>query len=94
MKENINQLILNFPLPKEQLISVIFSSFDQNIHCSVICKKTDTFSTIESLFYQKYSEFKRAKKIFICNGNEVDVSRNLEENNIRNSDIITLKTVK
>ena len=86
-----NELELNIPSPKEQLISVIFSSPDQNTICSVICKKTDSFSKIESLFYKEYPEYKKYQKIFISNGIEVDVSRNVEENNIKNSDIILVK---
>ena len=93
MKTNINGLILNIPSPKEQLISVIFSSLDEDIHYSIICKKTDSFSKIESLFYEKFPEYKKCQKIFISNGIEVDVSRNVEENNIKNSDIIVLKTL-
>ena len=93
MKLNINELKLNIPLPKEQLISIIFTSFDENIHYSIICKKTDSFSKIESLFYEKYPEYKTYQKIFISKGIKVDVSKNLEENNIKNSDIIVLKTV-
>ena len=38
-----NELELNIPSPKEQLISVIFSSPDQNTICSVICKKKILF---------------------------------------------------
>ncbi len=93
IKTNINELILNIPVPKEQLISVIFTSFDENIHYSIICKKNESFSKIELLFYEKYPEFKKYKKIFICNGNTIDASKNLEENNIKNSDIIVLKTL-
>ena len=93
MKLNINELQLKIPLLKEQLISVIFSSPDQNTFCSVICKKTDSFSIIESLFYKEYPEYRKYQKIFISNGIEVDVSRNVEENNIKNSDTITIKTL-
>ena len=94
MKKNINELILNIPVLKEQLISVIFASFEENIHCSVICKKTDSFSKIESLFYEKYPQYKNCKKIFICNGNATDASKNLKENNIKNCDMIELITMK
>ena len=95
-KNKTNEIKLNIPifLQKEKLISVIFNSFDDNIHYSVICKSTDDFSKIESFLYEKYPEYKKHKKIFISNGNQLDVSRNLEENNIRNSDIITLKMQK
>ena len=91
MKLNINELELKIPSPKEQLISIIFTSLDENIYYSIICKKTDSFSKIESLFYEKYPQYKKYKRIFIVNGNTVDVSRNVEENNIKNSDVILVK---
>ena len=93
MKLNINELELKIPSPKEQLISIIFTSLDGNIHYSIICKKTDSFSKIELLLLKRYPEYKKYKRIFIVNGNTVDVSRNVEENNIKNSDTITLKTL-
>ena len=93
MKLNINELELKIPSPKEQLISIIFTSLDYNIHYSIICKKTDSFSKIELLLLKRYPEYKKYKRIFIVNGNTVDVSRNVEENNIKNSDIIVLKTL-
>ena len=93
MKLNINELELKIPSPKEQLISIIFTSLDNNIHYSIICKTTDSFSEIESLLLKRYPEYKKYKRIFIVNGNTVDVSRNVEENNIKNSDTITLKTL-
>ena len=71
-------------------MSVIFTSFDENIHYSIICKSTDDFSKIETLLYEKYPDYKNRNKIFICNEKRVDISKNLEENNIKNSDIITL----
>ena len=92
-KNIINEIKLNIPLiskPNEKLISVIFNSFDENIHYSVICKNTDEFSTIESLFYEKYPEYKYLNKDFILNGNKIDISKNLEDNNIQNSDLIII----
>ena len=93
VKLNINELELKIPSPKEQLISIIFTSLDNNIHYSIICKKTDSFSKIELLLLKKFPEYKKYKRIFIVNGNTVDVSRNVEENNIKNSDIIVVKTL-
>jgi len=92
-KNIINDIKLNIPLlskPNEKLMSVIFNSFDENIHYSVVCKNTDEFSKIESLLYEKYPEYKKLNKNFIINGNKIDISKNLKDNKIQNSDIIIL----
>ena len=98
LNENeINELKLNFPLflkPDEKIISLIFISTDENIHYSLACKNTDNFSEIESLLYNKYPEYINLNKSFILNGNKIDITKNLIYNNIKNSDIITLKINK
>ena len=76
------------PCSIENLMNVIFISNDENIHYSVICKNTDIFSQIEEIFYDKYPDYKNEKNYFVANGNKVDRSKNLDDNNIKNSDII------
>ena len=96
-ENNLNELKYNIPLllkKEEKLISVIFNSFDENIHYSIICKNTDKFSKIESLLYDKYPEYKKLNNSFIINGKEINKSKSLEDNKIKNSDIITLKLNK
>ena len=97
-KNKANEIKLNIlPLlskSEEKLMSIIFKSFDENINYSVICKNTDEFEKIESLLYDKYPEYKELKNNFILNGKEIDKSKSLEENGIKNSDIITLKINK
>ena len=92
-KNIINDIKLNIPLlskPNEKLISVIFKSFDEDINYSIVCKNIDEFSKIESLFYEKYPEYKYLDKDFILNGKKIDISKNLEDNNIQNSDLIII----
>ena len=92
--QKLNQLKYNIPLlskKEEKLISLIFISFDENIHHSIICNNSDQFSKIESLIYDKYPEYKKLNINFIINGKEIDKYKSLEENDIKNSDIITLK---
>ena len=93
-QNNINELKLNCEkyLKSEKIISVIFSSLDETIHYSIICNNKDKFSEIESLLYDKYPEYKNINNSFIVNGNEINKSKKLFENNIKNNDIITLKT--
>jgi hypothetical protein len=98
LKENkISEIKSTIPIEtklNEKIISVIFSSLDQNIYHSIICKNTDIFKKLEKKFYEKYPEYKNTKNYFILNGKEIDKTKNLDENKIKNSDIITIKSVK
>jgi hypothetical protein len=91
----ISDIRLNIPSlakPNEKLMSIVFNSFDENIHYSVICKSTDQFLKIESLLYEKYPQYKYLNKDYFVNGVKIDITKNLKDNNIKDSDIITLKT--
>ena len=78
----------------EDIISVIFSSLDQNIHYSIPCKKSDSFSKIEQKLYKEFPQYKEKNKFFLVNGNKIEVNNTLEENNIKNSDVIKLNFVE
>jgi len=75
----------------EKLISIKFVSVDQNIKdFKVIVKNTDKFSKLEDIVYEKYPNYKDTDNYFIFNGKRINRNRTLEENNIRNNDILTL----
>ena len=93
----INDIKLNIPLQiksEEKMMSIIFISIDEVIHYSIICKNTDIFSNIEKIFYDKYPEYKNIQGEFFINGNKVDRFKNINDNKIKNSDIITFKPFK
>ena len=98
LKENkINEIKSTIPIEikiNEKIISIIFNSFDEDIYYSIICKNTDNFGQIEKKFYDKYPQYRNTKNYFIVNGKEIDKTKNLDENKIKNSDIITIKSVK
>ena len=98
LKENkISEIKSTIPIEiklNEKIISVIFNSFDEDIYYSIICKNTDNFKEIEKKFYEKYPEYKNTKNYFILNGKKIDTTKNLDENRSKNSDIITIKSVK
>ena len=80
-----------FELSKgEKLISVIFNSMDQNIHYSVICKNTEKFNKLEEKLYNDNPQYFDSDNYFIVNGNRINKLKSLEENNIKNNDIIIL----
>ena len=80
-----------FELSKgEKLISVIFTSSDQNMFYSIICKNTQKFTELEEKLYNDYPEYSQSYNYFIINGNRVNKTKSLDENKIRNNDIIIL----
>ena len=98
--ENLNEKIdeLNAKLKRypfileegEKIMSIIFTSVDQNLNYSMICKNTDTISQLELKLYQEYSKLDRAHYYFICNGNVLNKFEKLEKLKIKNGDIIVL----
>ena len=79
----------------EKLMTVNFGSIDQKIqNFSVICKNTDTFRVIEKKLYENYKEFYETENYFTFNGKKVHKYKSLDENNIKNNDIIMLNTIE
>ena len=87
---NINEGKMKNNDEGEQLMTVIFISEDQKVHYSFICKKTDKFQDLESKLYKIYPEYSKTDNHFAVNGRTITQSKNLDENEIKNSDIITL----
>ena len=79
-------------LKNEKLMTVIFNSNDQKVLYSIICKNTDTFSRLENELFkvEEYKEYKEAENYFILKGKKVNRYETLEENGIKNNDVITL----
>ena len=74
----------------EELISVIFSSPDQKILQSIICKNTENFSRLEEILFEASPDYMDSNIYFCVKGNEIKRDKTLKENNIHNSDIIML----
>lgn len=75
-------------------MSIIITSFDQNIHCSIICKNTDIFTYIESKIYQIYLAYSENENFFIFNGKRINRNKSLDFNEIKNNDIIILNSIE
>ena len=75
----------------EKLISIQFISCNQDIDFSIITKNSDEFSKIEKILYDKYPKYKDSENYFLVNGNKINRHRTLEENKIRDNDILTLE---
>ena len=75
----------------EKLISIKFISGNQDIDFTLITKNTEIFTKIESILYEKYPTYKDSENYFIVNGNRINRHRTLEENKIKNNDVLTLE---
>ena len=89
LKENLSRYPLELS-KGEKLISVIFTSSDENIFYSIICKNTQKFTELEEKLYNDYPQYSKSNNYFIINGNRVNKTKSLDENKIRNNDIIIL----
>ena len=75
---------------REKLISIKFISGEQDIDYSIITKNTKIFTELESMIYQKYPNYMKTKNYFLGGGNIINKNKTLEQNKIKNNDIITL----
>ena len=74
----------------EKLIKINFISSNQDIDYSTITKNTEKFSNLETKLYDKYPNYLDSETYFLVNGKRVNRKRTLEENKIKNGDVITL----
>ena len=93
LKEINEQLHFEFKRG-EKLMTINFSSINQKIHSSYICKNTDIFSRLEALLYKDYPEYQEEENFFTVNGIKIIKSKSLEENKIKNNDIIILNKIE
>ena len=75
---------------REKIMTVIFVSEDQKVHYALICKNTDKFKDIEEKLYKVYPDYSKTNNYFKANNLTITKSKDLDDNKIKNSDIITL----
>ena len=97
IKDNeLNEIKSQLPfdlLKGEKIMTVIFTSVDQKVHYSVICKNTDVFSRLENEIYKEedYEKYKDKNSIFIINGKVINnKNETLEQIGITNNSIIII----
>ena len=94
-EKEINDLNFNLPFELnegEKLMTVIFQSFeDKELHCPIICKEKLSFYKLEELLYDKYPKYKENENEFYVGENKINKLKTLEENNIKDGQIIMIK---
>ena len=90
---DLNQKLKRYPFileKDEKLISVIFTSTDQQAHYSIICKNTDTIHDLEKELYKEYPNYSTSDNFFLCKGKIINRFQSFESNGIKNGDVILL----
>ena len=59
-------------------------------HYSIACKNTDLFVRLEERLYQDFPDFKNYETYFEVNTRRIKRFKTIEENNIKNNDIINV----
>ena len=78
----------------EKMLTVNFISSEQKINnYSIICKNTDIFNYLEKKLYEEYKEFYDTENYFTVNGKKIHKLKSLDENQIKNNDVIVLNTL-
>ena len=90
LEEKIKQLKSYILSPGEKLIYIKFISVDQIINFPTVAKVTDEFLKIESILYRYFPKYKDTENYFLVNGKRIRKNKTIEDNNIKNNDIITL----
>ena len=90
---DLNEKLNRFPFileKNEKLMSVIFSSVNQKVNYSIVCKNTDTIHNLEVQLYKEYPNLYESENYFLCKGQIINKFKTFEENKIKNGDIILL----
>ncbi len=94
--ENENELFRKYNKLSEgdKLITIKFISSDKVIDYSLISKITEKFSKIENMLYFQFPKYIETKNSFLLGGKKINKDKTIEENNINDNDVITLKINK
>lgn len=74
----------------ENQIILQFLSTDQMIRHSILCNKGDNFSRAVEKLLENYPEYRMTKLSFIASGRVIKEYLSIEENNLKDNDIITI----
>ena len=92
-KNIVNALKSSIPFElsgNEKLISIIFQSANQEINYPIICKTNQKFNEVENLLYDKFPKYKKSENYFLLGGAKINRSLTIDENKIKNGDIIIM----
>ena len=91
--DELNEKLKRYPFileEGEKIMTIVFTSVNQKLNYSLICKNTDTINNLEGRLYKEYQKLAKANYYFICNGTVLKKFEKLEKLKIKSGDIIVL----
>lgn len=92
----IKQMKSKYPfdlLNNEKLMIVKIESQKDKVNHSFLCKNTHKFIYLENLLYEIYPELTESDNFFLVNGLKINKFKTLEENNIKDNDLVLLNRI-
>ena len=88
---NNNELLVNFK-PGDKIIAVLFMTLgNQDIfNYAMACKSSDLFVRLEERLYQDFPKYRNFETSFMVSARMISKYKSLEENQIKNNDIISI----
>ena len=77
----------------DNTVPIKLISIDQNVNFSTVAKVNDSFRKIEDIVCNKYPEYKEYEYYFLVNGRKINRNKTLEENKIKDKDVLTLSKI-
>lgn len=96
-KENriLKKKLSRFPFELEEnevMMIIFFKSSEEQLNQYIICKNTETFSQIELRLKNKIPKLRDEENYYIHEGKKINKNYNLDENGIKDGDIIIINT--
>ena len=85
---NYNNNENSFIKSQEKIISIFFTSINEEIYRPISCEKTDTFDKIEEKIFNEYPKYKDYNVFLTVNGKVIESEKTLEENGIKDGNTI------
>ena len=90
LNDEIDKKNLEIKEIESKMMVVNFVSSQDINNYSLICKSTDLFEKLEEKLFKDYPKYTKDKTFFLANGSRIETSKTLEENKIKNNNVINV----
>jgi hypothetical protein len=74
----------------DDIIAITFQASDSSVNYGMKCLKDETFAEVEEKLYKKYNDLRNTNNMFTANAKPILRFKTINENNIKDGDIIQL----
>ena len=74
----------------KDIMVINFISMDSTVQCGIKCLPTDVFAEVEEKLYQRFDNLRNTNNMFMANAKPVLRFKKINENNIKDGDVLQL----